>query len=69
MQETNLLEVLEDGLVLIMLDGSRWRVAGGEHTNSITWFPPEEVYIEGACDGTYVITRQCEWDSVTAWPE
>lgn len=69
MKENTFLEHEEEGLVLVMLDGTRWRVAAGEHTKSLTWIPTDNVTIEDVGDGSYVITRQSDGDSVTAWPE
>lgn len=69
MGKNNLLEVEEDGLVLVTMDGTRWRVSVGEHTRCLTWLPTESVSIEENDDGSYLITRHPQGDAVTARPE
>ncbi len=67
--ENTLFEIQEDGLLLIMLDGTKWRVSDGENTKSITWLPIDAVVIEERRDGSYLITRRPDGDSVTARPD
>ncbi|XSG83187.1 MAG: hypothetical protein ACPW61_05255 [Methyloligella sp. ZOD6] len=69
MAENTLAEVQDDGLLLLTLDGSTWRVSVGENTRSILWLPTDPVLIEKLKDDSYRITRLADRDSVLAWPE
>ena len=64
-----IMEVEDDGDVLVLDDGTRWRVQVGDIPTACTWLPTENVEIpeRGMC--LYEIKRLSDGQSVLATPE
>lgn len=52
-QTHTLLEVEDDGIALVMSDGSQWEVAVGDNTITIIWLPTGRLHIEKSQDPLY----------------
>ncbi|MFC2170877.1 hypothetical protein ACFLQJ_02750 [Calditrichota bacterium] len=57
--DTTLVECRDRGRTLLMLDGIKYEVHGGDTTKTIQWHPPTEVRIKTIQDSpdTYLITN------------
>ena len=33
------IEIKDDGLVVVLEDGSRWAISPGDNTKTLTWYP------------------------------
>ena len=64
-----IMEVEDDGEVLILDDGKRRRVQAGDIPTVCTWLPTEEVEVTERADGLHEIKRLSDGQSVLATPE
>jgi membrane protein implicated in regulation of membrane protease activity len=61
--------VEDDGEVLVLDDGTRWRVRAGDIPTACTWLPSENVEVTERADGLHEIRRLSDGQSVLATPE
>ncbi len=64
-----IVEVEDDGEVLVLDDGTRWRVQVGDIPTVYTWLPTENVEVVERAGGLYEIKRLSDGRSVSATPE
>ena len=64
-----IMEVEDDGEVLVVDDGTRWRVQVGDIPTACTWLQTENVEITERGIGLYEIKRLSDGQSVLATPE
>ncbi len=64
-----ILSVKSDGEVLVLEDGTRWRVDDSDISTSSTWLETEKVEVIEREDGRHEIVRQNDGASVLASQE
>ncbi len=64
-----IMEVENDGEVLVLDDGTRWRVQAGDTPTACAMLPTENVEITERGIGLYEIKRLSDGQSVLATPE
>ena len=51
--ETSVLEVKNDGLEVILVDGSRWSIDPGDSTKTILWYATQRIVVNQSSDDIY----------------
>ena len=64
-----ILDVERDGEVLVLDDGTRWRVQVEDIPTVCTWLPTENVDVVERADGLHEIKRRSTGQSVSAMLE
>ncbi len=64
-----IVEVEDDGEVLVLDDGTRWHVQAGDTPTACTMLPTENVEVTERGIGLYEIKRLSDGQSVLATPE
>ena len=59
-----IMEVEDDGEVLVLDDGTRWRVQAEDIPTAILWLPSENVLVAGLDSGLHEIIRLNDAQSV-----
>ncbi len=59
-----IMEVEDDGEVLVLDDGTRWRVQAGDIPTACTWLPSDNVEVVERDGGLYEIERLSDGQSV-----
>ena len=45
--ETNIVEILEDGLIISLMDGSQWQLVNiGDISKTTIWYSPQRIQID-----------------------
>jgi hypothetical protein len=56
MMEIPVLEIIDDGLVVELVDRSRWLINPGDWSITIRWLPGQRIQIKEG-DGSYTLTN------------
>ncbi len=65
---TMIKEVEDDGEVVVLDDGTRWRVRAGDIPTTCTWLPPENVEVIERVVGLYEIERVSDGQFASVTP-
>ena len=63
-----IMEVEDDGEVLVLDDGTRWRVRAGDIPIACTWLPTEKVEVIERVVGLYEIERLSDGQFASVTP-
>ena len=65
---TMIMEVEDDGEVVVLDDGTRWRVRAGDISTTCTWLPTENVEVINRVVGLYEIERVSDGQFASVTP-
>jgi hypothetical protein len=57
LQEFNIQYVHEDGLHIVLSDGSSWDIPPGPSTKVVLWYAPQRITMENGKNGGYILTN------------